>query len=222
MRSIGNIVTKYIALLLLSTLFIAACKSSNSVSKKSDKSQNQKDSLSEKNQILFTSFFIEGCRERMKGNFELAESRFKDCLRLDPKSAAVKYELGNLYRLNGLYDNAMKYAKECANAEPKNEWYQLLLIDCLHNKDLYAQAADVYSRLIKNYPTHPEYYEGLAAEYMYNGNYEKSFKRAFGLFWRLFHSTKNSIKSLLKKELFLKFLVRSLSDCWSDIRMISI
>jgi len=75
-----------------------------------------------------------------------------------------------------LYDLALKYAKEAANADSKNEWYQLLLIECLHNKQEYTQAADVYSRLIKNYPNRPDFYEGFAAESMYSGNYEKSYK----------------------------------------------
>ena len=40
----------------------------------------------------------------MKGNIETAENLFKECLKIDPTSAAVKYELGNIYRFNGLYD----------------------------------------------------------------------------------------------------------------------
>jgi tetratricopeptide (TPR) repeat protein len=112
----------------------------------------------------------------MKGNIENAETKFKECLRIDPTSAAVKYELGNIYRFNGLYDNALKFGKECANDEQKNEWYQLLYIECLHNKRQYAEAAEVYARLVKNYPNRPDFYEGLAAEYMYGGYYDKSFK----------------------------------------------
>lgn len=132
--------------------------------------------LSEQDQIKFAYYFVDGCKERMKGNIEVAENIFRECLKIDPNSAAVKYELGNIYRFNGLYDNALKYAKECSAIEPKNEWYQLLLIECLHNKRQYAQAADVYGRLIKIYPNRPDFYEGLAAEYMYGGNFEKSYK----------------------------------------------
>lgn len=132
--------------------------------------------LSDEDKTKFTFDFIEGCKERMKGNIENAESLFKECLKIDPSSTAVKYELGNIYRFNGLYDNALKFGKECANEDPKNEWYQLLYIECLHNKREFEQAADIYSRLIKNYPNRSEFYEGLAAEYMYSGNYEKSFK----------------------------------------------
>lgn len=152
-------------------MFTLSCKTKQQASKSAGSK-----GLTEQAQVNFTFNFIEGCRERMKGNIEIAENRFLECLKIDPTSAAVKYELGNIFRFNGLYDTALKYGKECANDEPKNEWYQLLYIECLHNKRQYYEAAEVYARLVKNYPNRPEFYEGLAAEYMYGGNYDKSFK----------------------------------------------
>jgi tetratricopeptide (TPR) repeat protein len=153
-----------------------ACKSTKTASSAKAQPTNSEKGISEEDQLKFAFYFIEGCKERMKGNIEIDEDKFKECLKIDPSSSAVKYELGNIYRFNGLYDNALKYGKECANDEPKNEWYQLLYIECLHNKRQFDQAADVYARLIKNYPNRSDFYEGLAAEYMYGGNYEKSFK----------------------------------------------
>ena len=163
---------------ILSLLVIVAfsCKSKKETSASTKETSTNSNGISEENQAKFAFYFVEGCKERMKGNIELAEAAFKECLKTDPSSAAVKYELGNIYRFNGLYDNALRYGKECANADPKNEWYQLLYIECLHNKRQFAQAAEVYARLVKNYPNRSEFYEGLAAEYMYGGNYEKSFK----------------------------------------------
>ncbi len=132
--------------------------------------------LTEQDQIRFGALFVDACKERMKGNVEVAENMFRECLKINPASSPVKYELGNIYRFSGMYDNALKYARECAGEDPKNEWYQMLYIECLHNKRQYTAAADVYSRLIKNYPDRAEFYEGLAAEYMYGGNYDKSYK----------------------------------------------
>lgn len=165
-------------LLILPLLVISAlsCRSKKQATTSVKEASSNTKGISEENQVKFASYFIDGCKERMKGNIQIADVQFKECLKIDPSSAAVKYELGNIYRFNGLYDAALKYGKECANADPKNEWYQLLYIDCLHNKRQYGLAADVYSRLIKNYPYRAEFYEGLAAEYMYSGNYEKSFK----------------------------------------------
>ncbi len=163
----------YLNLLLCLLVVFSSCKSKKQITKTSESKTNN---ISEQNQITFAYSFIEGCKERMKGNIELAENKFKECLKLDPSSAAVKYELGNIYRYNGFYDIALKYAKECAAADPKNEWYQLLYIECLHNKRMFEQAGEIYLKLIKYYPNRPEFLEGLAAEYMYSGNYEKSYK----------------------------------------------
>lgn len=161
---------------VLLIVFVVSCKSSKISSTTSVNSSKETNRISEQEQTKFTYYFIDGCRERMKGNIEIAENLFKQCLKIDPTSSAVKYELGNIYRYNGAYDIAIKFAKECAKSEPKNEWYQLLYIECLHNNNLFAQAAEEYLKLVKNFPNHPEYYEGLASEYMYSGNYEKSYK----------------------------------------------
>ena len=170
-----NIFFRAVILPLL-VITLLSCKSKKVATTSTKAETAVSKGLSEENQAKFAFYFVEGCKERMKGNIELAENAFRECLKIDPTSAAVKYELGNIYRFNGLYDNALKYGKECANADPKNEWYQLLYIECLHNKRQFAQAAEIYARLIKNYPNRSEFYEGLAAEYMYSGNYEKSYK----------------------------------------------
>ena len=156
--------------LLLIVVIVSSCKSTKQ-SKATDGS-----TLNEQAQLKFSYYFVDGCKERMKGNMELAENYFKECLKLEPTSLAAKYELGNVYRYNSLYDVAIKYAKECANGDVKNEWYQLLYIECLHNRHQYNEAADAYSRLTKNFPSRADFYEALAGEYMYAGNYEKSFK----------------------------------------------
>ena len=158
-------------------LITLSCKSTKqtTASQKPDKT-GKTNGLSEQEQLKFAFYFVDGCKERMKGNMETAENLFKECLKIDPTSSPVKYELGSIYRFNGLYELSMKYAKDCANADLKNEWYQLLYIECLHNSRQYTQAADVYIRLIKSYPNRPDFYEGLAAENMYGGNYEKSYK----------------------------------------------
>lgn len=162
---------------LLSALPLASCKSRKAAATNATTaSASTKKGLSAEQQAEFAFDFVEGCKERMKGNVENAEARFRNCLKIDPNATAVKYELGNIYRFAAQYDAALKYAKDCSAADPKNPWYQLLYIECLHSKRLFQQAADVYSKLVKQFPDNPEYYEGLAAEYMYGGAYDKSYK----------------------------------------------
>jgi tetratricopeptide (TPR) repeat protein len=132
--------------------------------------------LSAEQQINFQSNFYDACKEKMLGNSDQALKLFEKCLAIDPKSAVVKYELANVYKYMGLSEDALRFAKEAANADLKNEWYQILYIDCLHGKRKYNDAVSVYERMINNLPAKPQYYEGMAQEAMYAGKPEKAIK----------------------------------------------
>ena len=112
----------------------------------------------------------------MKGNLREALALFEECRRLDPKNMPVYYELGTIYKLLGANEMALKNAKVCAAADPKNEWYQLLLIECYNAGKQYAQAIKVRENLLRNFPNRNEFKEDLAIEYAITGQYDKSFK----------------------------------------------
>lgn len=126
--------------------------------------------------IRFGIQYINGCSERMKGNLKEALTLFEECRSLNPQNTAVYYEIGTIYKLLGANDLALKHAKVCAAADPKNEWYQLLLIDCYNAGKQYSQAIKIRETLVKNYPGRNEFKEELAIEYAITGQYDKSFK----------------------------------------------
>jgi tetratricopeptide (TPR) repeat protein len=125
-------------------------------------------------ELRLKMYFIDGCREKIKGNIEIAENLFKECLKLDPGNPAANYELANIYRFSGLHAQAIRHAKVAALADPKNEWYNLLYIECLHNKRMYAEAIERYEILLQLNPYRADYYQGLASEYLYVGKTEKA------------------------------------------------
>lgn len=126
------------------------------------------------NDIKIKAYFIDGCREKIKGNLETAENLFKECLKLDPLNPAANYELANIYRFSGLYDEALKCSKIAAMSDVKNEWFNLLYIECLHNKRLYNEAISRYENLISANPYRPDFLQGLASECVYAGKTEKA------------------------------------------------
>jgi tetratricopeptide (TPR) repeat protein len=152
---------------------LASCKTA---SRLNSEESNKKGGLSEKQQTLLENFFIDGVRERLGLRYEQAESSFRNCLKLDPSNVAVKYELSNVLKVTGRIDEASKYAKECVDADPKNQWYHLAYIECLQYKKLYSQAAEAYEKLVKNFPDRSDFLEGMAIEYAMARNYSKSFK----------------------------------------------
>lgn len=134
------------------------------------------DESSSQLEVRFGAYFVDGCAERMKGNLNEALKLFEECEKLKPGTAAVAYEMGTIYKLLGRNDDALQRAKLCAAADPANEWYQLLLVDCLNSKGHYAQAIKVRESLVKRFPARGDLKEDLAIEYAVTGQFDKSFQ----------------------------------------------
>lgn len=130
------------------------------------------------NEIKFTSLFIDGCAalQPQKQNLQEALRLFTECKKIDPTNIPLKYELGKTYKLMGAYELAIQNAKACAEANPKNEWYQLLLIECYASIKQYNQSIKLREQLVKNFPGKAEFKEDLAIEYSIIGEYDKSYK----------------------------------------------
>jgi tetratricopeptide (TPR) repeat protein len=124
----------------------------------------------------FGYVYVSACLERKKGNLQEALKLFEECKGIDPSDAAVHYELGTIYKLLGSNDQALVNARFCAEADPKNEWYQLLLIDCYNAGKQYSQAVKIRENLVKNFPSKNEFKEDLAIEYAVMGQYDRSFR----------------------------------------------
>jgi tetratricopeptide (TPR) repeat protein len=125
-------------------------------------------------ELRLKRYFIDACREKIKGNIEIAENLFKECVKIEPNNAAANYELANIYRFTGLFSQALKCSKIAATGDPKNEWYNLLYIECLHNKRMYNEAIDRYEMMLAANPYRSDFYQGLASEYTYAGKPEKA------------------------------------------------
>jgi tetratricopeptide (TPR) repeat protein len=126
----------------------------------------------------FTSNFIDGCAalQPQKQNLQLALTYFNECKKLDPNSIPLKYELGKTYKLLGANALAIQNAKACAEADVKNEWYQLLLIECYVTVKEFNQAVKLREQLVKNFPGKVEFKEDLAIEYSRVGDFDRSYK----------------------------------------------
>ena len=163
-------------LLTVYCLLLSSCASKKDVSSTSSKTKNNS-SLTQKqidDEFKLHSIFYDACKEKGKGNAEMAQNLYAECLKINPKNAPANYELANLYRFTGKYEAALACAKIAATADNKNEWYNILYIECLHNKRLYMDAADRYEMMLKSHPYREDYYQGLAGEYIYANKLDKA------------------------------------------------
>lgn len=151
-----------VALVMLSFM---SCKTSQTASE-NRKGSKQHSSLSGKERVEFEYHFFNANKEKILGNYDLAESLFLQALRIDPNSAATMYELANIYSFQNNKHNALLFSKKAAQLDPKNSWYQLLYIECLKEEKQYSEAIVVYQKLLREYPDRLEYYYELANVYL--------------------------------------------------------
>lgn len=185
-----------------------SCKSKKETSARTSiKEYTEEKPSAQVNEAKFTSYFIEACAalQPQKQNLPEALRLFTECKKIDPNSAALKYELGKTYKLMGAYELAIQNAKAAAETSPKNEWYQLLLIECYVSLKQYNQSVKLREQLVKNFPGKTEFQEDLAIEYSIIGEYDKSYKiydeleKAYGVNEQI---TLNKIKLLKNQKKF--------------------
>jgi len=153
-------------LTLVGCTFFSSCKTSQKAETTAVKT-NEKKQLSEKQRLDFEYTFFNGSKEKILGNYDLAETNFVQALRIDPNSAAALYELANIYAFQNNNAQALYYSKKAAFLEPNNIWYLLLYAECLKLNKQPGEAAVVFQKLIKNHPERIEFYYELANAYLY-------------------------------------------------------
>ncbi|MBK7181506.1 MAG: tetratricopeptide repeat protein [Bacteroidetes bacterium] len=77
-------------------LSLCSCKSSASA-KNSNPEKTNGAELADKDRVNFEYLFFNANKEKVLGNYELAETYYSQALRINPNSAATMYELANIY-----------------------------------------------------------------------------------------------------------------------------
>lgn len=114
--------------------------------------------LDEKSQLEFDYSFMEGVRCKITGDFQAAIGWYDNCLKINPESAVVKYEIASILMANQDYNGALQLAREAVAGNPGNMWYKVLLATVLQNKSMIEEACNVYADIIAKYPDKEEFY----------------------------------------------------------------
>lgn len=165
-------------LIFLQFIFVN-CSNRKISEKNSDqlKSSTQKEGeLTEQQKIEFEFYFIEGLKQKMMGNIDNAIQSFNNCTAINPKSAAVLYELARIHVLKGDLTSALPLLNEAIKINPENKWYQLLLAQIYQNNKQYVEASKVYANLIKICPDNLDYYYLNAVNLTSGEKYDEALK----------------------------------------------
>jgi tetratricopeptide (TPR) repeat protein len=147
------------------SLFLFSCKTTPPAEK--GKPKKETSALSDRERIQFETYFFNASKEKILGNYDLAETYFSQALKVNPNSATTMYELANIYSFQNNKNQALFYSKKAAVIDPDNVWFQLLYADCLKNNRQLPEAAKVYEKLVKQNPENIDFYYELASTYLY-------------------------------------------------------
>ena len=131
---------------------------------KKDKLQKEL-KLTEQQKLEFDFAFTEATKAVLLGELEKGVSLYASCLKIDPSSAVVHYELANIYLSQENYNNALELARSAVALQPHNLWYQIQLANIYQKKGMIDHACKVYGELVELHPERNDFYYLQASLY---------------------------------------------------------
>jgi tetratricopeptide (TPR) repeat protein len=162
--------TRNITYILFLLLLLASCKSSKDAgsSRKGESGEVEPEQLNPTVDTHFQEVFFKAQLEKAKGNKAKAHELFVQCVGLEPRNAAVHYEVGK-YELSELNNaaEALTHAKICVESDPQNAWYQQLLAQSYASLSKYDAAIKAFREVVRLSPDNYEMMYELANVQLY-------------------------------------------------------
>ena len=124
----------------------------------------------------FSSLLIKATGAKISGDLYAADSLYKKCLKLNPKSAVINFELSGLYRINEKINKAIEYGKKAVELSPENEWYLANLAVLYQQNEDHKKSAAIFLRLTEIEPQKVTYLFSLTEAYLSSNKFNKSLK----------------------------------------------
>ena len=124
----------------------------------------------------FTKYLIQATGAKISGDIYAADSIYKKCLLLNPKSGVVNFELSGLYISLDQPQKALEYANKAVILSPENEWYLANLAVLYKKINNHKKSAESFSKLVVSKPEKISYLFSLTEELLNNNSYKKAIK----------------------------------------------
>ena len=132
--------------------------------------------LSEKERLEFAYLFHDAEKDKLLGNFSIAQDKFQQAIRINPRSSATHFELSQIYLQIGNIESAELSAKQAVRFDDKNKWYKLALADIYEQQGKFKEIVTLLEQLHKKEPNNPDYIFGLGAAQAQIGDYAEAVK----------------------------------------------
>ena len=122
----------------------------------------------------FDSLFMEGLCYMHADSLSIAQNRFEACAKLQPKSAAVAFQLSSLYALQQDTIRSIDQLKKATKLNPNNYYYHTSLAEIYTHQLNYKEAVKIYKKLTNLFPDKDYPFYMLSRCYYMMGDYKKS------------------------------------------------
>ncbi|MDR1585308.1 MAG: tetratricopeptide repeat protein [Prevotellaceae bacterium] len=157
-------------LLILSILLLSSCVAG----KRSVLPPPQVKTLDADEQRLRDYYFYEAIRLKEQYNYDEAIETLLLCAAIDPDDAGIQAELGIMYSLAGLKEEAAFCLEKAAGRQPANRWYNIQLISLYSDQAKWDDAIRNALVLQRHHPDREDVYPILATLYTQKGEAEKA------------------------------------------------
>ena len=124
----------------------------------------------------FVKCLIDATGAKVSGDLYLADSLYKKCLEINPKSGVVNFELSGIFLTLNLPKKALEYANTAVIIDPKNEWYLSNLALAYKESGNHKKSAEIFSKLIEIKPDKISYLFSLNEELLNGSKYKNALK----------------------------------------------
>jgi tetratricopeptide (TPR) repeat protein len=157
--------------------------------------------LSEKEQLDFSFLFYEAIKDKTLGNFQQAQSKLQQAIRIDPRNDAAHYELSQVYLQTGNADLARMSAELAVKFNPRNSWYKRSLAEIYGETGQTTKQIAMLNDLLEKEPGDTEALYQLGEAYIRVRKFEDALKIYDRIEKREGYSEELAIQ---KKNLYLK------------------
>lgn len=123
-------ITKSILMVAL-VLVMSACASRKATQQAAKPKKVESRELTEAQRMEVDYFFFNGQKEKLIGNYGVAENLFVEVIKRDPANAQAHYEVARTSLARQQLPRALQYAATATELDPSNPWYLRLQADLL-------------------------------------------------------------------------------------------
>ena len=148
----------------------------------------------------FNYVYVEAIKQKILGNSGDALEYFEQCLKINPRSDAVYYQMAQIVMAGGDVANGKKFILNAEKIDPKNYWYLMSLADIYFKEKNLDSTIVFYEKAVEYFPEKIDLQLTLGNLYAENKNYAKA-KNVFDSFDKKYGvnetSTLSATKSLM-------------------------